>query len=72
MIVRGVELDALLNLLRDRRFQQNVITGAIALAAVVSMAREGWTRNLVRVVAWDKRGDLRQKPAAAARRRRRP
>jgi hypothetical protein len=55
MIVYGIELEALVHLLRDRRFQQNVITGMIGLAALVAMAREGRTRTLARVLAWDKR-----------------
>jgi hypothetical protein len=70
MIVRGAELGALVHLLRDRRFQQNLITGIIGLAALVRIAREGRTRMLTCLMAWDKRQDRRNQPTAAARRRR--
>jgi len=70
MTVRWVELVALAHLLRDRRFQQTVITGMIGLAALVRMAREVRTRSLARLIAWDKRQDRRLQPTTAARRRR--
>jgi hypothetical protein len=44
MVVRWVELDALMHLLRDRRFQQNLVTGIIGLAALGHMGREGQSR----------------------------
>jgi hypothetical protein len=71
MILRGVELDALVHALRDRRVQQNLITGIIGLAALVGIAREGRTRMLTHVLTWDKRQGRRDRTAAARRRRRR-
>jgi len=70
MTMRGVELVALAHLLRDRRFQQSVITGMIGLAALVSMAREVRARGLARLMAWDKRQDRRLQRTVAVRRRR--
>jgi hypothetical protein len=67
MIVLGVELDALLRLLRDRRFQQNVITSIIVLAALARLARESRDRSIARLVAWDKKQDLRHQRVARPR-----
>jgi hypothetical protein len=47
----GVELDALLRLLRSRQFQQNVITGIIVLAALARLAKESQTHGIERLVA---------------------
>jgi hypothetical protein len=55
MIMLGIELHALVRLLRDHRFQENVITIMIALAAVASLSRESRARNVARLIAWDKR-----------------
>jgi hypothetical protein len=60
MIVLGVELDALLCLLRNRRFQQTVITGIIGLAALARLAKESHTHGIARLAAWDKKQDLRR------------
>jgi hypothetical protein len=68
MIVRWVGLDALIHLLRDRRFQENLITAIIGLAALRHMGKEGRTRMLARVLAWDKRLARRAQPAARRRR----
>jgi hypothetical protein len=56
----GVELDALLRLLRSRQFQQKVITGIIVLAALARLAKEGQTHGIERLVAWDKKQNLRR------------
>jgi hypothetical protein len=42
----------ILALLRDRRFREDAIVGAIVVAALVQMAREGRTRTWSRVVVW--------------------
>lgn len=55
MIMLGIELHALVRLLRDHRFQENVIIIMIALAAVASLSRESRARNVARLIAWDKR-----------------
>ena len=67
MIVRWVELDALVHLLRDRRFQERLVTGVIAVAALGHMAGQGRASLLTRLVAWDKRLARRLKVAAAQR-----
>jgi len=63
LIVLGIEVSALVHLLRDRRFQQNVIVGIIVLAALSGLARENRARNIARLVAWDKKRELRRGPA---------
>ena len=40
MIMFGTELGAVAHLLRDRRFQERVITGVIGLVALAGLARE--------------------------------
>ena len=68
VIMLGVELDALLRLLRDRQFQQNVITGIVVLAALARLAKESQTRGIVRLVTWDKKQNLRRQRNAGPRR----
>jgi hypothetical protein len=65
MIVRWVELDALVRVLRNRQFQQNLVTGIIGLAALGRMVREGRTHMFTRLTAWDKRLARRNQPTAA-------
>jgi hypothetical protein len=53
-----------LGLLRSRRFPGQVIIGAIGLAALARLARETQVRAWARLVAWDKRQNLRYQPSA--------
>jgi hypothetical protein len=69
LIVLGIELEALLNLLRSPRFQRNVITGLIGLAAIARISRESQARNLARLAAWDKKQHLRRQRNAGSRSR---
>ncbi len=46
-----------------------VITGAIALAAVAELLRENQARSVARLVAWDQRRHLRDQLASQARQR---
>jgi hypothetical protein len=62
LIVLGIEVSAVVRLLRDRRFQQNVIVGIIVLAALSRLARENKARNIARLIAWDKKQDVRRGP----------
>jgi hypothetical protein len=39
--------------LRDPRFDAALITGAIALVALSQMGKEGFARNMERLIAWD-------------------
>jgi hypothetical protein len=39
-------------LLENRRFRQNMIIGAITLAALAHLARENETRSRARLAAW--------------------
>jgi len=55
----AVGLSAVANHLRSREFHEHVIIDAIVLAALASVAREGWASTLVRLAAWDKRLSLR-------------
>jgi hypothetical protein len=64
MVMRWVELDAVIQLLRNRRFQENLITAIIGLAALRHMGKESRTRMLTRVLEWDKRVAGRAQAAA--------
>ena len=67
VIMLGIELDAVAGLLRNRRFQQNVITGIIGLVALTRLMRESQARNRARLIAWDKKQYLRRHRNAGAR-----
>ena len=41
-----------LSLLRDRRFRENAILGAITLGALAHVARENQARTRARLAAW--------------------
>jgi hypothetical protein len=69
LIVLGIELQALLNLLRSPKFQRNVITGLIGLAALGRLSRENRTRSFARLAAWDKKQHLRHQRNAGSRSR---
>ena len=69
LIVLGIELKALLDLLRSPRFQRNVITGLIGLAALARISKESQARNIARLVAWDKKQELRRQRSARSRSR---
>jgi hypothetical protein len=69
LIVLGIGLEAFLNLLRNPRFQRNVITGLIGLAALARLSRESQARSLARLAAWDKKQDLRRQRNAGSRSR---
>ena len=69
LIMLGIWLEAFLNLLRSPRFQRNVITGLIGLAALARMSRESQARSLARLAAWDKKQDLRRQRNAGGRSR---
>jgi hypothetical protein len=69
LIVLGIELEALLNLLRSPRFQQNVIMGLIGLAALAHLSRETRARSFSRLAAWDKKQNLRRQRNAGSRSR---
>ena len=60
VVVAGIGLTALAGYLRSNRSVHGVIAAAIVLAAVAGLLRENQTRNIARLVAWDKRGSLRQ------------
>ena len=49
---RAVMLYLALGLLRDRRFRQDAILGAITLAALAHVARENQARARARLAAW--------------------
>jgi len=66
-IVLTIAASAVTRLLRDRRFQTNVITLAIGAAALAGLAREGQTRSLSRVAAWYQQQTQRDLPTASAR-----
>ena len=68
-IVASVELTALARHLASRRFMAQVITGAIALAAVAELLRENQARSVARLVAWDRKRHLRDQLASQARQR---
>lgn len=53
-----------LGLLRSRRFPGQVIIGVIGLAALARIARENQVRAWARLVAWDKRQNLRDQRSA--------
>ena len=69
LIVLGIELKALLNLLRSPRFQRNVITGLIGLAALARLSKESQARSIARLAAWDKKQRLRGQRNAGSRSR---
>jgi hypothetical protein len=69
LIMLGIGLEALLNLLRNPRFQRNVITGLIGLAALARLSRESRARSLARLAAWDKKQNLRRQRNAGSRSR---
>ena len=66
-VMKLVGLATVARLPWDRRFQVQVITLAIALAAAARIAREGQTTSFARISAWDKQRNLRAllKPKAA-------
>jgi len=67
-VIKFVGLAAVARLPWDRRFQVQVITLAIGLAAAARIAREGQTTSFARIAAWDKQRNLRallKKPKAA-------
>lgn len=68
-IVASVEMTALARHLTSRRFMAQVITGAIALAAVAELLRENQARSLARLAAWDRKRHLRDQLASQARQR---
>jgi hypothetical protein len=59
-IITAVELTALARHLTSRRFTIQVITGAIALAAVAELLRENQARNRARFTAWIQKLHQRQ------------
>jgi hypothetical protein len=59
-IVTAVELTALARHLTSRRFKIQMITGAIALAAVAELMRENQARSRARFVAWLEKQHHRQ------------
>jgi hypothetical protein len=65
--VLTIAVSAVIHLLRDRRFQTNVITLAIGAAALAGLAREGQTRSLSRLATWYRQQTLRDLPMAKAR-----
>jgi len=58
-----------LGLLRSRRFPGQVIIGVIGLVALARLARENQARAWARLVAWDKRQNLRYQRSAKTGRR---
>jgi hypothetical protein len=56
-----------LGILLSRRFHELVICAVIALAALAGLARENQTRTWARLVAWDKRQNLRHQRAVKTR-----
>ena len=66
-VLKLVGLAAVARLPWDRRFQVQVITLAIGLAAAAKITREGQTTSFARIAAWDKQRNLRAllKPKAA-------
>jgi len=65
--VLTIAASAVTRLLRDRRFQANVITLAIGAAALAGLAREGQTRSLSRLATWYRQQTQRDLPMAKAR-----
>lgn len=53
-----------LGMLRSRRFHEQVITGAIRLAALTRIAHQNEARAWAGLVAWDKRQNLREQRSA--------
>jgi hypothetical protein len=47
----GLSLAA--RVLRDARFEAGIITGAIVLVTLSGMGKEGFARNMKRLIAWD-------------------
>jgi hypothetical protein len=60
MIILGIELDMVARFLGSSRFREFVIVGAIALAALASLARENQERSVASLVAWDQRRAARE------------
>jgi hypothetical protein len=58
LIVRGIEVAAVVQYLGSRRFLERAIVGAIGLAALASLARENQARALSRFIAWEKHRNL--------------
>jgi len=50
-----VAVSALASLLSDRRTRESVIVLALGVAAAAGLAREGQSRSLARLLAWDER-----------------
>jgi hypothetical protein len=59
-----IELDAVAHLLRDRRFQERVITGVIGLVALAGLARENRERSLARLATWSRKYSSRDRRQA--------
>jgi predicted transporter len=51
------------SLLRSRRFHEQVIIGAIGLAALAALSRENQARTFTRLAAWDKQRAAKARPA---------
>jgi hypothetical protein len=60
MVLRAVVPIAAARLLRDRQFQEKVITLVLAAAAVAVMARKDTFRSLTQLSAWTERNYLRE------------
>ena len=67
VVVTGIGLAALAGYLRSSRLVHGVIAGAIVAVAVAGLMRENQTRNIARLMEWDKRRSLRQQLADAQR-----
>ena len=67
MIVLGVELAALTRYLASRRFVATVIVAVVGVRALATLGKEGQTRTVARVVAWDKARIQREMKAAQRR-----
>jgi hypothetical protein len=67
VITLAIVLTAVTRHLRDRRFQADVITLAIGIAALAGLAREGQARSLSRLATWYQQENLRDPRTAKAR-----
>ena len=66
MLAVGLAMAA--RIVRDRRPLQGVILFVIALAAAAGLAREGQSRSISRLAAWDRRQRLRYQRTVKLRR----
>ncbi len=64
----SIELATVANMLRSRRFYENVIIGVIVLKALTGLAGEDLARIRVRLVKWDSRQKARELRRAEPRR----